>query len=202
MPTVSYAITACNEHEELERLLFLLDLHIQEEDEIVVQLDTSATDEVRKVLENFTIKVIEFPLNNDFASFKNNLSQHCDRDYIFQIDADEFPKIELLQNLPAILENNFDTDVFLVPRINTVEGLTPEHIQKWGWRVENGRVNFPDYQWRIWKNNGNITWKNKVHEVLQGYNSLTDFPPIDELCLVHPKTIIRQEKQNEYYNTL
>jgi len=202
MPTVSYAITACNEHEELERLLFLLDLHIQEEDEIVVQLDTSATDEVKKVLENFAIKVIEFPLNNDFASFKNNLSQHCDRDYIFQIDADEFPKVELLQNLPAILENNFDTDVFLVPRINTVEGLTPEHIQKWGWRVENGRVNFPDYQWRIWKNNGNITWKNKVHEVLQGYNSLTDFPPIDELCLVHPKTIIRQEKQNEYYNTL
>ena len=202
MPTISYAITACNEHEELERLLLLLDLHIQEEDEIVVQLDTSATDDVRKVLESFAIKVIEFPLNNDFASFKNNLSQHCDRDYIFQIDADEFPKVELLLNLPSILENNFDTDVFLVPRINTVEGLTPEHIQKWGWRVENGRVNFPDYQWRIWKNNGNITWKNKVHEVLQGYNSLTDFPPIDELCLIHPKTITRQEKQNEYYNTL
>jgi glycosyltransferase involved in cell wall biosynthesis len=202
MSTISYAITACNEHEELERLLLLLDLHIQEEDEIVVQLDTSATDEVRKVLENFAIKVIEFPLNNDFASFKNNLSQHCDRDYIFQIDADEFPQVELLLNLPSILETNFDTDVFLVPRINTVEGLTPEHIQKWGWRVENGRVNFPDYQWRIWKNNGNITWKNKVHEVLQGYNSLTDFPPIDELCLIHPKTITRQEKQNEYYNTI
>ena len=202
MPTVSYAVTACNEHEELERLLLLLDLHIQEEDEIVVQLDTSATDEVKKVLENFAIKVIEFPLNNDFASFKNNLSKHCDRDYIFQIDADEFPQVELLLNLPSILENNFDTDVFLVPRINTVEGLTPEHIQKWGWRVENGRVNFPDYQWRIWKNNGNITWKNKVHEVLQGYNSLTDFPPLDELCLIHPKTIVRQEKQNEYYNTI
>jgi len=202
MPTVSYAVTACNEHEELERLLLLLDLHIQEEDEIVVQLDTSATDEVKKVLENFAIKVIEFPLNNDFASFKNNLSKHCDRDYIFQIDADEFPQVELLLNLPSILETNFDTDVFLVPRINTVEGLTPEHIQKWGWKVENNRVNFPDYQWRIWKNNGNITWKNKVHEVLQGYNSLTDFPPIDELCLIHPKTIVRQEKQNEYYNTL
>ena len=202
MPTISYAITACNEHEELERLLLLLDLHIQDEDEIVVQLDTSATDEVRKVLENFAIKVIEFPLNNDFASFKNNLSQHCDRDYIFQIDADEFPKVELILNLPSILENNIDTDVFLVPRINTVEGLTPEHIQKWGWRVENDRVNFPDYQWRIWKNNGNITWKNKVHEVLQGYNSLTDFPPIYELCLIHPKTITRQEKQNNYYNTI
>jgi hypothetical protein len=202
MPTISYAITACNEHVELERLLFIVLEHMQDEDEIIVQLDTSATDEVRKVLENFPVKTIEFSLNNDFASFKNNLSNHCDRDYIFQIDADEFPKVELLLNLPSILENNIDTDVFLVPRINTVEGLTPEHIQKWGWRVENDRVNFPDYQWRIWKNNGSITWKNKVHEVLQGYNLLTNFPPIDELCLVHPKTITRQEKQNEYYNTL
>jgi glycosyltransferase involved in cell wall biosynthesis len=202
MPTISYAITACNEHEELERLLFIVLEHMQDEDEIVVQLDTSATDEVKKVLENFPIKVIEFALNNDFASFKNNLNEHCDRDYIFQIDADEYPQVELIMNLPVILEANSDTDVFLVPRINTVEGLTQEHIQKWGWRVENDRVNFPDYQWRIWKNNGKITWKNKVHEVLQGYNLLTNFSPLDELCLVHPKTITRQEKQNEYYNTL
>ena len=202
MPTISYAITACNEHEELERLLFIVLEYMQDEDEIVVQLDTSATDEVKKVLENFPVKVIEFPLNNDFALFKNNLSEHCDRDYIFQIDADEYPQAELLLNLPVILENNSDTDIFLVPRINIVEGLTQEHIQKWGWRVESGRVNFPDYQWRIWKNNGKITWKNKVHEVLQGYNLLTSFPPLDELCLVHPKTITRQEKQNEYYNTL
>jgi glycosyltransferase involved in cell wall biosynthesis len=202
MPTISYAITACNEHEELERLLFIVLEYMQDEDEIVVQLDTSATDEVKKVLENFPVKIIEFPLNNDFASFKNNLSEHCDRDYIFQIDADEYPQSELLLNLPVILETNSDTDIFLVPRINIVEGLTQEHIQKWGWRVESDRVNFPDYQWRIWKNNGKITWKNKVHEVLQGYNLLTSFPPLDELCLVHPKTISRQEKQNEYYNTI
>jgi cellulose synthase/poly-beta-1,6-N-acetylglucosamine synthase-like glycosyltransferase len=208
MPTISYAITACNEHVELERLLDLLNEYIRPEDEIIVQMDTTATDEVKKVVEKYNVGTlyeyhrIYYPLNNDFASFKNNLSKHCTRDYIFQIDADEYPYVDLIINLSVILENNSDTDVFLVPRINTVEGLTQEHIQKWGWRVENNRVNFPDYQWRIWKNKPEITWKNKVHEVLQGYNLLTNFPLLDELCLVHPKTIEKQEKQNNYYNTL
>ena len=27
-------------------------------------------------------------------------------------------------------------EMLLVPRVNTVEGLTQEHIQKWGWRVD------------------------------------------------------------------
>jgi hypothetical protein len=41
-----------------------------------------------------------------------------------------------------------------VPRVNTVKGITQEHIQKWGWIVDNqGRVNWPDLQWRIYANN-------------------------------------------------
>ena len=37
-----------------------------------------------------------------------------------------------------------------------------------GWNVnDKGWVNWPDYQWRIWKNKPKIKWKNKVHEVLE-----------------------------------
>ena len=94
-------------------------------------------------------------------------------------------------------------DVILVPRVNTVEGLTDEHIQKWGWNVdENGWVNFPDYQWRIYKNSADIKWQNKVHETLIGYNTISNLPSIEELALYHPKTIDRQVKQNNYYDTL
>ena len=33
-------------------------------------------------------------------------------------------------------------DLIYLPRVNTVEGLTDEHIQKWRWNVdEKGRVN-------------------------------------------------------------
>jgi glycosyltransferase involved in cell wall biosynthesis len=208
MPTISYAITACNEHVELERLLNQLNESIRLEDEIVVQLDITATAEVKAIAEKYNVGAlyeyhrIQATLNNDFASFKNNLSEHCTRDYIFQIDADEYPHPELIENLPALLEHNPEIDVFLVPRINTVEGLTEEHIRKWGWNVQNGRVNFPDYQWRIWVNKKDIKWINKVHERLDGFGLYCNLPLLDELCLYHPKDIIRQEKQNQYYNTL
>ena len=119
-----------------------------------------------------------------------------------QIDADEIPHEVLMDNIHGILETN-DVDVILVPRVNTVEGLTQEHIQKWGWRVdEKGWVNFPDPQWRIYKNNGVIRWENKVHEKLVGYDTISNLPWTEELSLYHPKGIERQERQNEYYETL
>ena len=205
MVSISYAITACNEHVELEKLLDLLNEHIRPEDEIMLQLDNNATEEVKKVALKYNVGTkydyhrVWYALNNDFAAFKNHLAGICSRDAIFQIDADEYPHLELLLNLPAILEANEDVDVFLVPRINTVEGLTQEHIQKWGWNVEHGKVNFPDYQWRIWRNHRNIKWVNKVHERLDGFKLYTNLPPIDECCLYHPKEIKRQERQNAYY---
>lgn len=203
MPSISYAITACNEHVELDRLLDQLCSSTRvKEDQIVVQMDLNATDEVVAVVKKYNLIKYYFPLNKDFASFKNNLNGLCIMDYIFQIDADEYPHPELILNLPSILEHNPEIDVFLTPRINTVEGLTEAHIKQWGWNVEQGRVNFPDYQWRIWKHNKGIKWINKVHERLDGFGLYTNLPPIEECCLYHPKDIIRQEKQNNYYNTI
>jgi glycosyltransferase involved in cell wall biosynthesis len=206
MPTISYAITACNEHVELDRLLEILTESIRPEDEIVIQLDKTATVEVRSTCFDFgrsNLRVIEFPLNNDFAAFKNNLSKECLKDYVFQIDADEYPNPDFIANLADILEYNQTIDVFLVPRINTVSGLTDEHIKKWRWNVnDKGWVNFPDYQWRIWKNKVGIHWINKVHEKLNGYKEFSLLPQSEEYCLIHPKDIVRQERQNQYYNTI
>jgi glycosyltransferase involved in cell wall biosynthesis len=204
IPTISYAITAYNEHDELMRLLTQLEAHINSDDEIIVQLDTSATTEVRAVLEKFqSIAVTEFPLNKDFATFKNNIKKFCKKDYIVFIDADEVPNEYLISNLPSLLEQNPTVDMFLVPRINTVEGLTQDHIAKWGWRVdERGRVNFPDYQSRIMKNIPEIKWTGKVHERLIGTSTYAYLPAEDHWCLLHHKQIERQEKQNKLYDTI
>ena len=202
MPTVSYAITACNEHVELERLLNQLQEHIRPEDEIIVQLDSNHTIKMEYLIDSYPIvKRIDFALMGDFASFKNNLKSNCTKDYIFQIDADEFLSDELILSLPQILEMNPDVELYDVPRINTVEGLTQEHIQKWGWHVnQDGWVNYPDHQTRILKNIPEIKWINKVHERLVGAKEIAPLP--EGYDLIHPKTIERQEKQNNFYNTL
>lgn len=202
MPSISYAITAHNEHIELERLLFILDQNIQDIDEVVIQLDTTATEEVKEVCYKYpAFTLIEFPLNRDFASFKNNLKSHCTKDYIFQIDADEYLSFTLIDNISQVLELNPDVELFRVPRVNTVEGLTQEHIQQWRWHInQDGWINYPDFQMRIIKNIPEIKWINKVHEVIIGAKLIADLPNGFEL--IHPKTIDRQEKQNKFYEQL
>jgi|TARA_R110002049_G_scaffold53805_3_gene150193 glycosyltransferase involved in cell wall biosynthesis len=209
---ISYAIPVCNEHEELKRLLEFLVQNIEKNDEIVVQCDQgNTTSEVYKVLNLFQapvglkgpIKVIEFPLKGDFSSFKNNLKENCSGDWIFQIDADELPHESLTVNLKELLKVNPTTDLFLIPRVNTVDGLTQGHINQWRWNVnEKGWVNWPDYQTRIVQNNPKIKWINKVHEVLVGHENYALLPQEEEWCLYHPKHIKRQEAQNNFYNTL
>jgi len=207
MPSISYAITACNEHVELERLLDQLNKHLRPEDEIILQLDSSATKEVEKVAVKYNVSTdyeyhrVWYPLNNDFAAFKNHLKSICSRDYIFQIDADEFLSEELMEYMPGILEANPDVEMFSVPRVNTVEGLTEAHIKQWGWYVnQDGWVNYPDYQNRILKNKPEIHWVNKVHEKIIG--AMVTCPLPEGFDLYHFKTIEKQEKQNNYYNTI
>jgi hypothetical protein len=203
---ISYAITVCNELEEVKRLVNFLLSNKRAEDEIVILFDDKGTEEVWNYLiqvEGDIALLHRAQFKNDFSEWKNKLSKLCSGDYIFQIDADEVPCTPIIESLPFILESNPELDVLLVPRVNTVEGLTQEHIQKWRWNVNSeGWVNWPDYQWRIYRNTPNIKWKNKVHEVLEGFKTYTTLPMEEDYSLYHPKTIDRQEKQNNYYNTL
>jgi hypothetical protein len=207
---VTYAITVCNEHEEIIKLVNFLHPRIKKDDEILIQYDEdSVTQQVKdylnviQQLHSSNVKVIGFPLNNDFASYKNNLKNHAKGIFIFQIDADEIPSEYMVENLSDFLLANKDVDLFFVPRINTVEGLTQEHIKKWGWQVnENGWVNFPDYQTRLYRRTSDIEWEGKVHERIKGYNTLSVLPADADYCLTHHKQIERQEKQNAYYDTI
>ena len=201
---ISYAIPVCNEHIELEKLLSFLVKHIDKDDEIIVQCDKGNTiPEVYKVLDSLNQSYIEFPLNGHFSNFKNNLKEHCTGDWIFQIDADELPHESLITNLKELLKLNPTTEMFLVPRVNTVEGLTSEHVNKWRWNInEKGWVNWPDYQTRIIQNSPKIKWQNKVHEQIIGISTKGALPMEEEWCLYHPKDIKRQEAQNNFYDTL
>ena len=208
---IGYFITACNEYEELKKLLILLRTNIDKNDCIGVLLDEkNVTEEVDSLCNQFLVpdnesfRVIYSNLDNDFASFKN-LGYHLfdDCDWIFNIDADELPSSILIQNIKQIIDLNPETELIYVPRINTVEGLTQDHINKWRWQVnEGGWVNWPDYQGRIYKRSPMIEWKGKVHERIEGMKKYSHLPAKEEFAFHHPKTIERQERQNKFYESI
>jgi hypothetical protein len=205
---ISYAITVVDEIVEIQRLVTLLLETKRTEDEIVILFDSSrenipVEEYLRAKSVNGEFSWHKGTFEGHFADWKNKLTNLCSGDYIFQIDADEFPHKSLITALPIILQSNPDNDVYLVPRVNTVSNLTEQHVSKWGWNVnEEGWVNWPDYQWRIWKNKPEIKWINKVHEKLDGYKTFGPLPRQEELSLYHPKGIERQEKQNNFYDNL
>jgi hypothetical protein len=211
---ITYGVTVCDEAEELNSLLNFLLLHIDEEDEIIVLRDTGKTNtDVTNIMfkyssafkeKNITFGMVDAELNKDFASFKNNLIEISKGDYLFQIDADEIPNQFLIENIKPILKVNTDIDCFYIPRVNKVNGLTHKHIQLWRWNIdEEQRVNFPDPQMRLFKLGKGIKWKNKVHEVLDGYKTISTLPyDTEDFCLYHIKSIEKQEKQNNFYEQL
>ena len=203
---ISYGLTVCNEHEEINNLIVYLLERIDKEDEIVVVYDENrVTKEVLDVLDKHTEKIFSYPFNfqQNFLENKNFMNSKCTGEYIFQIDADEIPEDFLVQNLKAVLESN-PTDLLITPRKNLVPGLTQEHIQKWGWRVtEQGWVNWPDAQKRIYKNTPDIKWSgHQIHGMVEGFKTFATLPFEEEWSIIHNKTLERQEKQNDRYDQI
>ena len=206
---ISYAIPVCNEIVEITKLLNFLKTRINKEDEVIILFDSNnGSEAVEQYLRAKSVNPTFFqwyPYHFDghFANMKNHLKSLCTGDWIFQIDADELPHESLIINLKELLKLNPTTELFLVPRINTVEGLTQEHINKWRWNInEKDWVNWPDYQTRIIQNNPKIAWASKVHEVITGFSTKGLLPIEEEWCLYHHKHINKQEHQNNFYDAL
>ena len=206
---ISYAIPVKDELHQLQHPLTHLSDNKKFDDEIVILYDSENGHEyVEEYLRSHSVnseyRWYERKLNDNFAEQKNYLNKLCKGDWIFQIDCDEYPDEELLENIHSIIEaNGSDLELLYVPRINTVKGITREHIDKWNWyQNESGWINFPDYQSRIYKNDPKIKWVNKVHERIDGFTGFAKLPPLPEYCLWHEKSIERQEFQNKFYNTI
>jgi len=205
---ISYGITVHNEADELNKLLEILVHKTQADDEVVIVQDGDDK-KVEEVISSWMNQYLDAKsiywwtrkLDGDFAAQKNYVIKECSGDYIFHIDADEYPHETLLNQLPQIIEMNDGVDLIWIPRVNTIDGMKQEHINKWGWRVtEKGWVNYPDYQARVFRNHKDIRWTRPLHEYITGCKTYAHLPPQEELSLYHPKTIEKQEQQNLFYN--
>jgi glycosyltransferase involved in cell wall biosynthesis len=245
---ISFAICTHNEGHYVQALLDSLLGFIQDQDfhtyEIVIVDDWSTDKLTLEVLESCKgypfVKSVFHALDNDFAAHKNFMNEQCTGDWILNLDADETIPWGFLDIMPLILEANPLVDAYWLPRVNTVDGLTLRHVQKWQWVIstlpgfrhaemldpkspeyellsayklivkeEDGVVTFdkpiicwPDMQMRLYRNSKNIQWVGKVHERLVGFENFSMMPSHPDYAIRHFKTIDRQEKQNDYYDTI
>jgi glycosyltransferase involved in cell wall biosynthesis len=201
IPFISYLVTCHNEGVQLRTLLSLL-LKYSEGNQIVVLDDFSTDPTTLDVLNEYSnvVKIVKHSLNKDYGAHKTYGTQQCDGEYVFQIDADELPNEILLINLYTLLKSNPSCEMFWVPRVNAFYGVTQEDVRNYGWRVDDkGRINWPDYQSRIYKNLPNIKWDRKLHETIVGFKEFTRIPAMEELSLFHNKTIKKQREDNKRY---
>ena len=203
---ISYSILTHNETESLEKLLQSLITYKQPQDEIVVLDDYSDDDKTNAILDYYSsAEGVIFEQRNlvgDYGTQKNYLKSMCSGDYSFNLDADEMVSHWFMKDIHDILEGN-EVDLIYVPRINTVEGITEQHVRSWGWSInEKGLINYPDWQGRIFRNRPNIRWEKPVHEQLTGFQTYAHLPQEQKYSIVHPKTIERQELQNQKYSEI
>ena len=203
---ISYSILTHNETKSLEKLLQSLITYKQPQDEIVVLDDYSDDAKTEAILDYYTstgdIISEQRNLVGDYGTQKNYLKGMCSGDYSFNLDADEMITHWFMKDIHEILEGN-EVDLIFVPRINTVEGITEQHVRSWGWSInEKGWINYPDWQGRIFRNRPNIRWEKPVHEMIVGFQTYAHLPQEQKYSIVHPKTIERQELQNKKYSEM
>jgi hypothetical protein len=205
---ISFAITVSKELDEIKQLVPFLLKHKRPQDEIVILFDQKNGDQYvldfllpyNKLPNVQTWRGLDFDYN--FADWKNKLNSYCDGDYIFQLDADEMISEYMVKNVNEIISMNEEVELFFLPRINLVDGITQDHIDKWNWRVDDlGRINFPDFQGRIYKKG--MEWMGRVHERIVGVKYYSLLPSDEEsYCIKHYKNITKQEQQNNLYSRI
>lgn len=203
---VSFAITVCDEYDEFVRLFNHLKNSMSINDEIVVLYDTNKGDEriINFMSKNLSDNIIFYTskFKKNFSEWKNLLNSLCTKNYILQIDADEMLTSEFIKSIHLLLNENPTIDLYYIPRVNTVHGIETHHLAMWNWNIdEKGRINYPDYQGRLYKKG--LKWEGKVHEKITGHQFYATLPLNHQfLYLIHNKTIDKQIKQNILYDSL
>jgi len=207
---ISYIISVYNELEEISKLLNKLNQNKNYNDEIIVVHTFRNTEEkTSKLFKDISFKCEEycdiyenFHFQNNFADLKNYLIDLSTRDYIINLDADEFVSNETLELWFTAIKSQ-EHDLYYIPRINTIKGYTLQDIKKYEWIInQNGWIQWPDYQPRIFKNNKQIRWSGKVHEHPIGFSNHHVMPASPSMAILHHKQIAKQREQNNLYDQI
>jgi len=151
---------------------------------------------IEKYANNYNIMLFSESWNDDFSYQKNLAIEKAKNKWILWVDADETYEYVFLCQLPWYIwdaERN-GVDCIYVPRINTIEGLPDEELQKYtqeqGWQMSGFRwINYPDTQQQIFKSN--CKFVGRSHERIVGASRESS---LVGQHILHPKTKDRQQR--------
>lgn len=202
---IHIVVTTCGEPQTKKLLQFLHDKTINNDlYELHCLRDSSKSDGVYDSINGIgDVHYHDHEMNGDFSDFRNSIhSEVVEGDYIFFIDADEEISEKILRYLPVILENNSNVDLFYLPRNNIVGGITKDYISHMGWKMNSdGKINYPDWQGRIYRYKDSVKWEGSVHEKVSGIKSYAKLG-YSWAHLDHTKTFDRQKAQNALYDRI
>lgn len=205
---ISYTISVYNELQEISSLLSRLRDIVTEHDEIVVvqtyreqyEITQDLFLNIQKICLEYAHTYQTFHFQNRFADLKNYMNSLAQKAYIINIDADELVSIETAKLWKQTIKEQ-PSDLYYVPRINTVTGYSLQDVKNYGWNINShGWINWPDYQPRIFKNTSEISWIGDVHETIHGTNKALALPSDPRMAIIHHKDINRQREQNTLYH--
>jgi len=181
MKNISGCLICYNEEKVIRRALESLSKVVDE----IVLYDSFSTDKTLDIAKEFGCTIYQHEFDNH-RNQKNRAIEKCTKDWIFLIDADEYLEQKLIDNVESLTNNTEMIDAFTFPRKNYIDNDGPQ--------------GFPDFQTRLFRNYVRH-FGHPFHHRADG-NSKRNTVVMDKGCIMHKKTLQRQEHQNRLYYSL
>lgn len=139
-----------------------------------IVVDTGSTDRTAEIAESLGASVWHFPWNDDFSAAKNFALEKAKGDWIFFLDADEYPRPE--------------DEKKILTEIQIAEDLGYDGISTGLANLDDeGNIGAVGAQVRLFRNSSNLRYYRRVHEQLKrtdgGFPGLTD--ATGEILILH-----------------
>jgi glycosyltransferase involved in cell wall biosynthesis len=169
---LSYLVTSHNETDSLEKLLNKLLSNKKDQHEIILLDDYSDNPKTLDIIQKYKEKInfYQHNLDKNYGAHKNYGIELCKGEWIFQLDADEVPTDELIENIDLIIESNINNEVLWLPRLNYFLGVTEQDINMWGWNcntfkdlIHEKLIDDTSDEYKFLKNKGLILEEHKIN---------------------------------------